>query len=90
MTHSLTLATGMGVAAWLAWRSSNTWLAFMLGALVWGELLHLLGDVVTPAGVPFWYPFSNQRARIPHPLAFIGEPIMALAALALGAFLLIR
>ena len=90
LTHSLTLAIGMSVAGWLAWGSGNLWLAVMLGALVWGELLHLLGDVVTPAGVPLWYPFSSRRARIPHPLALIGEPIMALAALGVGAYLLVR
>jgi membrane-bound metal-dependent hydrolase YbcI (DUF457 family) len=80
----------MSIAAWLAWRSGNTWLAVILGALVWGELLHLLGDVVTPAGVPLWYPISGQRAHIPHPLALIGEPIMVLAAVGLGAYLLVR
>jgi membrane-bound metal-dependent hydrolase YbcI (DUF457 family) len=88
LTHSLTLALVLGVAAWLGWLLHSYWLAIVPAALVWGELLHLIGDVVTPAGVPLWYPFSRHWARLPHPISVFGEPLVFAGALAVGAFLL--
>jgi hypothetical protein len=55
----------------------------------WGQWLHLLGDLVTPSGVPLLYPLSDRAVRLlPRSLATIGEPLIACAALLCGAFLL--
>ena len=88
LTHSLTLVLVLGVAAWLGWLLHSYWLAVVLAALVWGELLHLIGDVVTPAGVPLLYPFSRHSARLPHAISVFGEPLVFAGALAVGAYLL--
>ena len=65
---------------------------FVLGwtglALAWGIVLHDLGDVVTPSGVPLFYPLSDRTIRVlPAPLAAIGEGIACAVALVLGLLL---
>ena len=78
----------VGAAAVLGWGLDSYWLAVVPAALMWGELLHLIGDIVTPAGVPLWYPFSRHAFRLPHPISHFGEPLVFAGALAVGAFLL--
>ncbi|HEU4325404.1 MAG TPA: metal-dependent hydrolase [Roseiflexaceae bacterium] len=84
-THSLVLAGVMGLAALgLRWFGLDM-PAFVLLALVWGLCWHVVGDVVTPAGVPLLYPFSDRDVRLlPRPLARFGEPLIGLVTLAIG------
>ena len=88
LTHSLSLALVLGAAAAAGWAAHSYGLAVLPAALMWGELLHLIGDVVTPAGVPLWYPFSRRAFRLPHPISHFGERLVFVGALAVGAFLL--
>lgn len=88
-THSLVLA---GVFAMLAVGVSLTMdsvLWIVPAGLAWGIVLHIVGDVVTPAGVPILYPFSSFDVRVlPEPICKLGEPLIVIAALAAGWFLL--
>jgi hypothetical protein len=49
-------------------------------ALAWGLLCHVVGDVVTPAGIQPLLPISDWTLRLP--LGRFGEPIIVLAELA--------
>lgn len=54
-------------------------------ALAWGIVTHVLADVVTPAGVPLLYPFSDASVRVlPEPICRAGESLVWLAALAVA------
>jgi membrane-bound metal-dependent hydrolase YbcI (DUF457 family) len=64
--------------------------ALVPATLAWGQLLHLLGDVVTISGVPVLWPISTRDIRVlPAPLARRGEAIVGMLALFAG-YLLIR
>lgn len=88
LTHSLVvtmvllaLAGGLGATDFGGW-------ALVPAALAWGQLLHLLGDLPTPAGVPLFYPFSKQRFGLPRPIASYGELLAVCCALLVGGMLL--
>ena len=86
-THSLLTLAALGFGAvvlmWIGWGGT----ALLAGILAWSELLHLLGDVVTPGGVAlFWPIWPGPIYLIPHTLALIGEPVAAVIAVAVGAF----
>jgi hypothetical protein len=57
-------------------------------ALVWGQFLHVLGDLVTPAGVPLLYPFSSRDVGLPRPFSQWGETLVTVAAIIAGYWLL--
>jgi membrane-bound metal-dependent hydrolase YbcI (DUF457 family) len=63
-THSLVLAVGLtGLAVGLWWLALD-WLALIPLALAWGLVLHVIGDIVTPSGVPLLWPFSSRSVRV--------------------------
>ena len=80
-THSLVI-TSMLVLAGIIIQPHLPAATFVLLSIVWGQILHLIGDVVTPAGVPIFYPLSYRRVRVlPRSIAQHGEFIIAIAAL---------
>jgi membrane-bound metal-dependent hydrolase YbcI (DUF457 family) len=88
LTHSLVLSLPLALLAVLLW-SVQPVAAVGVGLLAWGQWLHLLGDLVTPSGVPLLYPLTTRDTHLlPRPLTTIGEPLIASAALLCGAFLL--
>ena len=88
-THSLVLAGALALSAGGLWLAHLAAWALIPGALAWGIIVHDLGDLVTPAGLPLFYPFSDRMVRIlPKSIARFGEPIVALAALVAGLLLL--
>jgi membrane-bound metal-dependent hydrolase YbcI (DUF457 family) len=88
-THSLVLAAALALLAGGLFVTVPGAIWVVPVALAWGIALHVIGDVVTPAGVPLAYPLSSATVRVlPEPLCRMGEPIIGLAALALGMWLL--
>lgn len=90
LTHSLVLAAVLAGLAFVFWRvGQGTW-ALVPAALAWSIVIHDIGDIVTPAGVPLIWPLSTHDVRVlPRPLCQFGEPIVAVVTLAIG-FLLVR
>lgn len=85
LTHSLLVGAALGVGAYAAHRFSFDFLALGLVALAWGQFLHILGDIVTPAGVPVLYPLSGRDLRVlPKAIAPFGEAIVGVVAVAIG------
>ncbi len=89
LTHSLLLALVFALAAFgLWWRGFGAW-ALIPGALAWSIVIHDLGDICTPAGLPLLYPLSSRPVRVlPDPICRFGEPIAALVASIAGLLLL--
>lgn len=85
LTHSAVLSVALLLVAALLAAADWSRTAVGCAALVWGQFLHVLGDLVTVDGVPLLYPFSRRSQRIlPRPLARIGEPIAFVVACVLG------
>jgi membrane-bound metal-dependent hydrolase YbcI (DUF457 family) len=81
LTHSLLISIPLLLISSGLWWFGLTIPAIILSAIAWGQILHLIGDVVTPAGVPlFWPLFKQDFHALPRPLATIGEPLAAVAA----------
>jgi membrane-bound metal-dependent hydrolase YbcI (DUF457 family) len=88
LTHALVLSLPLALLAMLLW-SVQPVAAVAVGLLAWGQWLHLLGDLVTPSGVPLLYPLTTRDTHLlPRPLTTIGEPLIASAALLCGGWLL--
>lgn len=88
-THSLVLAGGLALLAGGLGRTGEGLVWLVPAAFAWGIVLHDLGDLVTPAGLPLLFPFSNISIRVlPAPLCRYGESLMVVAALAVGWLLL--
>ena len=62
-THSL-LAVGLGIWGLAQFQVSGPLSGVMKDALIVGYLSHLLGDWLTPAGIPLFWPLK-QRYRLP-------------------------
>jgi membrane-bound metal-dependent hydrolase YbcI (DUF457 family) len=89
LTHSLVVSVPLALIAAGCWWQGLTVAALVVGLLAWGQWLHLLGDLVTPAGVPLAYPLSDHDIRLlPRPLARMGEPLVAVLALLCAGWLL--
>ena len=56
LTHSLLVGSALFAAGVVTYLTGANALALPAFALAWGQLLHLIGDVVTPGGVPLFYP----------------------------------
>lgn len=88
-THSLVLA---GLLAALAWALAAAGLGLVWlvpAAFAWGIVLHDIADVVTPAGLPLFWPFSSYTVRVlPKPLCNYGEALIVLTAGVVGWVLL--
>lgn len=84
-THSFVLA---GLLAALAWALAHAgvglgWL--VPAAVAWGIVLHDIADVVTPAGVPLFWPVSSVTVRVlPRPWCTYGEALIVLVASVVG------
>ncbi|MDP9311001.1 MAG: metal-dependent hydrolase [Chloroflexota bacterium] len=88
LTHSGVLSVLLVAIAWCLWRSNQPVWALIPAALVWGQVLHVLGDLVTPAGVPVLYPFSSRDVGLPQPFSQLGESLITVAAIGVGYWLL--
>jgi inner membrane protein len=79
VTHS-----GLALAAWMAgiWASGST---LWLGPLAIGYLSHLLGDCLTPSGIPLFWP-SRSRFRVPLFRTNSLAEHLSMAGVALGLF----
>lgn len=89
LTHSLVLTGMLALAAGGLWRCGLGAWALIPAGLAWAILIHDLGDLVTPAGVPLLYPFSRTSFHLlPAPICRVGEPLVALAASVGGLLLL--
>lgn len=69
---------------WLAMAGTGPW-QWLPALLAWGWLLHLLADVVTPAG---WRPLAPWRGpvvRLPRAIARHGETLVSVVALSIVA-----
>ena len=76
ITHSLIAVAAVGYAAYTLQSIMVSWLAM-------GYLLHLLGDYLTPSGVPLLYPFKkNYRGLITAKTGTMGETVLASLTLA--------
>jgi len=78
----------LAVIAWIGWTGGYVLWAIVPGALAYAVIVHLIGDLVTVHGVPIFYPFSTRSVALPRPLSSVGEPLILLVALAVGALLL--
>lgn len=88
-THSLVLAAALALVAGGLWLAHLGAWTLIPAALAWGIVVHDLGDLVTPAGLPLFYPFSDRTVRVlPKSIARFGEPLVALAASVAGLLLL--
>jgi membrane-bound metal-dependent hydrolase YbcI (DUF457 family) len=89
LTHSLLVGSTLFTAgAVLYWTGAKA-LALPEFALAWGQALHLIGDVVTPGGVPLFYPIWWENIHFfPYRVSRFGEPIIAVVSLAVGFVLL--
>ncbi len=88
LTHSGVLGALLASIAWGLWHSNQPVWALIPAALVWGQVLHVLGDVVTPAGVPLLYPFSSRDVGLPRPFSHFGEILITVMAIGVGYWLL--
>ncbi len=85
LTHSLLLGGLLALAAAGLWVAGLRAWAIIPAALTWGILLHDLGDVGTPAGLPLLYPLSDITIHaLPRPLRPYAEPIAAVIAVIVG------
>lgn len=88
LTHSPLLALVFALIGGALWLGHLGAWALIPAALAWGILVHDIGDLVTPAGLPLLYPFSSKSFRVlPEPICRFGEPIVALAASIAGLML---
>jgi membrane-bound metal-dependent hydrolase YbcI (DUF457 family) len=88
MTHSLLVGAALIVAAGIVYAMGLGALSLPLFGLAWGQYLHLAGDVVTPGGVPLFYPLWGRDIRVlPYGIAQFGELIVFGAALLFGLIL---
>jgi membrane-bound metal-dependent hydrolase YbcI (DUF457 family) len=89
--HSLVFTAGVTIVACLAfWTFGSDWrLGLWFG---WGWLWHLLADGLTEAGVPYFWPWSDERKRIlPEWMLGLGRWLLSLAAVAgIGIFVYTR
>lgn len=88
LTHSLPLTGVLLLGTVALWSLGyGAWSLIPL-AVAWGQVLHVLGDLPTPAGVPLFYPFSKQDFGLPQPLSSFGEGLAAISAIAVASILI--
>jgi membrane-bound metal-dependent hydrolase YbcI (DUF457 family) len=88
LTHSGLLALVLAGAAWWLWRADQVLLATIPACLAFSIVVHDVGDVVTPAGVPLLFPLSSARIGLPRVIAQVGEPLVAASAIVCAYLLL--
>ncbi len=89
LTHSAVLGGVFAVLAVTLWRMGQPVWAIVPAALVWGQLLHVLGDVVTPTGVPLLYPISGKDVGLPRPFSTYSETLITVVAAGIGYIVLL-
>lgn len=90
LTHSLILGLGLLAITVVLELTGQQIIGLPFGLLGFGLLLHLLGDIVTPGGVPIFYPLSKWEFHaLPAATAEFGEPLIACLMLAFGAALIL-
>lgn len=89
LTHSLVLGGALFVGSVILFFGGAIPLALPLFALAWGQLLHLVGDVVTPGGVPLFYPLSSKDIHMfPYYISRHGETLIGCLSFVAGLFFL--
>ncbi len=86
--HSILFALGVtAIACWIAW---YYWLPWTWGlAFGWGWLWHILADGLTKEGVPFFWPFNDERRHtLPEWMLGAARPLVSVVAVA-GILLLV-
>lgn len=90
LTHSLILGLPLLIGGGAIWHYGIVLTGLLLMALGFGQLFHLVGDIVTPGGVPVFYPLSNWEFHaLPPGAADFGEPLIAALSLILGVGLIL-
>jgi|GEM_PF-958819 len=92
LTHSFVLGFPLLVLSTLLMIVNQPLIAVVPAAMAWGQFLHIIGDVVTPSGVPLAWPLSKKDVHIlPKTLRPTGEMIIGFAAavwcVAMGAWI---
>lgn len=82
-THGL-VAPALLAVMWAALQGAGGW-AWLPPLLMWGWLLHIVGDVVTPGGWRPLAPFPGPTLRLPRRLARHGELLVGCGAFAVLA-----
>lgn len=89
LTHSFVVACILAIASYALWITTTHTLLSLLPALLgYAIVVHVLADVVTPAGVPLFYPISTRRFGLPYPLSKFGEVIIFMTATVVGYWLI--
>lgn len=88
LTHSLVVAGLLAAIAWILWTGGSLLWAVLPGALAYAIVVHDIGDLVTVAGIPVFYPLSTRDVGLPRPLSSFGEPLILLVAVGVGALLI--
>lgn len=88
LTHSALLGALFAGLAFALWRNGQPVWALVPAALAYGQALHNLGDLVTPAGVPLLYPLSSRDVGLPRPFSQFGETLVTIIAIGVGYWLL--
>jgi membrane-bound metal-dependent hydrolase YbcI (DUF457 family) len=85
LTHSLLVGALLAALAGVLWMGGMGAWALVPMALAWGQALHILGDIVTPAGLPLLYPLNGRSICVlPLGLAYYGEFLVAVLAMIVG------
>jgi membrane-bound metal-dependent hydrolase YbcI (DUF457 family) len=86
--HSLVFAAGVTLAACLAfWGFGSSWIWGL--CFGWGWLWHILADGLTEEGVPFFWPFRDDRLHTLPPWGRrLGAALLSLGAIG-GIFILL-
>jgi len=87
MTHSLITSAILAVLSLILWFAVLPTAALIVAAFLWGQLLHIIGDVVCVGGIPLFWPVWMQAIKLPYPVAVWGEPSIAVVSLLVGAWL---
>ncbi|WP_322489352.1 metal-dependent hydrolase [Chloroflexus sp.] len=89
LTHSFVLAGLLAALAWALALAGAGLVWLVPAALAWGIVIHCVGDLVTPAGVPLLFPLSDAKIRVmPEPMCRYGEALIFLVASGVGWLLL--
>lgn len=88
MTHSLITSAILAAICIVLWFAILPTPALIVAALLWGQFLHLVGDIVSPGGVPLFWPLRTQTIKLPYAIVVWGEPSIAVMSLIAGTLLL--
>jgi len=89
LTHSLVLGFALFIGSGVLYVSGLPAMALPAFALAWGQMMHLVGDMVTPGGVPLFYPLSSRDIHLfPYAISRHGELLIACFSFVAGIFFL--